>query len=132
MSENLEKSELVFARILEKLMEFGLQSPTLQFDEVGLSSDFSAFWTVSCDWLIDEGIVRASNHSKWSNGASILVNPVLTAYGISLLGTKLGPVENPKLLKEAVNEVSRSQKSYSELGDMFGGVLGGMIKSLGS
>jgi len=113
-------------------MEFGCQSSAFEFSEIELSSDFSAYRVVCCDWLIDDGIVRASQHAKYANGTSKLLNPVLSAYGISLLSTNLGPVEDPKSLGDAAGEVSKTQRSYSELGDMFGGVLGGMIKFLGS
>lgn len=89
------------------VMDFGRQSSAFEFSEIELSSDFSTYRVVCCDWLIDEGRVRASQHAKYANGTSKLLNPVLSAYGISLLGTNLGPVEDPKSLGDATGEVSK-------------------------
>lgn len=132
MSENLEKSELVIARILDKLIEYGFQHSTLNLEEIELDDSYSSFWITCCDWLIDEGIIRVSDHTKYIAGSSILQNPVLTAYGISLLGRTIGPVDDARNLQSAVKEVSSTRVSYASAGELFGGLLGAFAKSIGS
>ncbi len=132
MSENLEKSELVIARILDKLIEYGFQHSSLKLEEIELGDSYSSFWIPCCDWLCDEGIIRVSDHTKFFDGSSILQNPVLTAYGISLLGRTIGPVDDARNLQSAVREVSSTRVSYASVGELFGGLLGAFTKSIGS
>lgn len=129
--DNLQKSEMVIARILAHLAENGLQPSSLDNGTLDLNDELLPFFSTSYEWLESEGIVRSSNIAKTLNGTMYITNPVVTAYGFQLLaqGVTLGGEE--KSLGKAVKEVS-SGRSYSQLGDLVGGILGGFTKSIGS
>ncbi|WP_203290777.1 hypothetical protein [Maricaulis parjimensis] len=130
--DNLQKSELVISKILEALVEQGIQCRThLPFAELGLSDELKPFFEGCCLWLYDEGIVRCTNpHQLGTNGS--MVNPSITAYGFQLLGQKFLAGDKEEALGTAVKEVASGQKNYAAIGDFFGGILGGFTKSLGS
>lgn len=132
---NLQRSELVIARILNQLIDYGLQDAELKFSDLGLKDEYAPFFTVCVEWLLDEGIIRCGNFSKFKapEGVSgIMLNPVLTAYGLQILNQKLDINDSAVKLSEAVKTVSENEKPYAQLGSFVGGVLGGFTKSIGS
>ena len=129
--DNLEKSEIVISKILSQLLEWGIQSADLQFHELELETEYQPFFFSCVEWLVDEGLIRTGKISKTMGGGGIVINPVLTTYGLSVLGRRLSNDGND-LLSDAVKEVATSKRSFSQAGDFVGGILGGLTKSLSS
>jgi hypothetical protein len=130
---NLQKSELVVSKILEHLLNLGLEQGTrLSFNDLSLPEDYQAIFNGCCLWLIDEGIIRCSNKSQSMHGNLTLFTPMITARGFALLDQSFGVSGSKMLVGQAVKEVAGGQVSYSGIGDFFGGLLGGLTKSMGS
>jgi len=87
--DDMQKSELVIAKILQLLMDWGVQSCQMKFQELELDKEYLNFYTPCVNWLIDEGVIRVSDVSTVMSGDSRVLNPVLTSYGMRVLGTKL-------------------------------------------
>ena len=133
MMDNLAKSEFVISRILQKLAENGIQSSLFSFDNFDFEDDsFAPFFNQAVKWLEAEGVIRMDGFSENFNGHSRLINPTLTSYGFEVLGKTLELEGTPTKLASAVKTVSEEGKNYSQIGDFFGGLLGGFTKSMGS
>ena len=132
MASNLEKSEVVIARILKLLMDRGLQDSMMTFGSLELSDDYEPFFKTSFVWLMHEGFIRATSNSEFVNSAFHGYGPVLTAKGFAMLGNKLELNGEQITIASAVEETSKSGVSASGLGDFFGGLLGGFTKSISS
>lgn len=130
--ENIEKSEIVIAGILNKALEFGLQQNDLRFEELELSNEFAPYFATCVDWLIAEGLIRVGNHQKVLSGMSFVLNISLTSYGFAVLGRKLTIGGEEMEIGQAVKKVASSGSGYSGAGDFFGGLLGGFTKSISS
>ncbi len=130
--DNLAKSELVIAKILGLLMEWGLSNSEMQFPELGLPDDFLPFFTTCIEWLEAEGIIRTRKVQKYANGAAFVMGPTLTAHGLSLMGNSIKVGEASITIGNAVKETSKESSYYTGLGDLGGGFVGGLLKSLGS
>lgn len=129
--DNLQRSEIVISKILQDLVETGLQyGTTLEFEELGLDQEFEPFFTGCCLWLLDEGIIRCTNAHQVVKDAP-MVNPVITAKGFSLLGQPFVGGEVGNRVGDAVKEVASGNRNYAGFGDFFGGLLGGFTKSIG-
>lgn len=129
---NLEKSELVVARILGLLMEFGLQNAELRFEELELDSEYEPFFETCIKWLIAEGIVRVDEIHYFMSEPIIVESPTLTAHGLGILGKKLSVGDSHISVGEAVQRASRETGNYSGVGDFVGSAIGGLLKSLGN
>ena len=130
---NMEKSELVVARILSQLMDIGFTRSTLTFSDLELEEEYENFFDISVQWLLDEEIIRAADIEEVMGGGGTLVSPVLTAYGLSLLNQpSLVGGEEGETVGTAIKSASEKGTSYAGIGDFIGGVLGGFTKSIGS
>lgn len=134
--DDLQKSEVVIAKILNQLAEWGLQNCQLKFDELELDNTYRPFFFVCSEWLVDEGIIRCKDIYKYSgeNGGEdgYLNIPVITSYGFALLRQEFFGTEGNGNLSEAIKNVADGKKPYSQIGDFVGGILGGFTKSIGS
>lgn len=133
---DLEKSEIVIARILNLVMEWGLQECSLQFEELELDEEYATFFFPCIDWLMAEGILRAKEVILYSSATTVaggeVIWPQLTSYGFRVLGAEINLGENTQTLASAVEVVSKTKRSYAPLGDFLGGLLGGFTKSMNS
>lgn len=130
--DNLQKSEVVIAKILQDLVQTGLQSGvSLQFDDLELDGQFEPFFAGCCLWLLDEGIIRCSNEQQVAQEMP-MVNPVITAKGFSILGQPFVGGDEGVRVGKALQDVAQGNRNYAGVGDLMGGVLGGFIKSMGS
>jgi hypothetical protein len=130
---NIQKSERVIASILQVLMETGVQYSDLDFRRLKLDESFRPFFDECSRWLIDEGIIRCARlFQTLEPGHSILTGPVITARGFALLGQSFNATNNDMKLSAAVTQVARENRNFSQIGDFFGGLLGGFTKSIGS
>ncbi|MBL4808224.1 MAG: hypothetical protein JKY31_13210 [Rhodobacteraceae bacterium] len=132
--DNIQKSELVIAKILGLLMEWGVQKNELTFEELKIDSAYSNFYFPCINWLVAEKVIRVSKIMQFANGAAdgLVQNPVLTSHGMRVLGLQISYGDGGITMAEAVKSVQSGDKSYSQFGDFFGGFLGGFTKSLGS
>lgn len=129
----MQKSELMVSKVLEHLLNLGLQQGTrLSFDDLGLPEDYGSIFNGSCAWLIEEGIIRCSNKAQPLSGNVTLVSPMITAKGFALLDQPFGVGDNKILVGQAIKEIAGGQVSYSGFGDFVGSFLGGFTKSMGS
>lgn len=130
--DNLEKSELVIAKILGLLMEWGLADTELKFEELELDEEFLPFFATCVEWLEREGIIRARKVHQFKGGEALVVGPTLTARGLALMGNHLKIGDAETTVGEAVKETKKETTFYTGLGDFGGGFVGGLFKSLGS
>ena len=130
---NMEKSELVVAKILSRLIDTGFTDSQLSFGDIELADEYEEFFYLSAQWLLDEGIMRAKNQTRSMDGSGTLISPVLTAYGLSLLNqpSPVGGNEGDTM-GTAVISASEKGTSYTGIGDFIGGLLGGFTKSMAS
>ncbi|MFD1881972.1 hypothetical protein [Paracoccus pacificus] len=129
--DNLQKSEAVIARILAHVAENGLQPSELTNDTLELDAEMAPFFVACYDWLEAEGIVRSTNISRTLNGHIYVTNPAITAYGFRLLGQGVSLGGENTTLGAAVKEVSTG-RSFSQIGELIGGILGAFTKSISS
>jgi hypothetical protein len=131
--DNFKKSELVISKILTLLMEWGIQSCNLKFDELDLDEkEFGPFFLPSIDWLVAENIIRISDVSSRLQGPSggTVSNPVITSYGLQRLGQNIPVGDTNETLGNKVNRVSKDGSNYSNAGDFVGSLLASFTKSL--
>ena len=130
--ENLEKSELVIAKILGLLVEWGFRETQLKFDELGLEEEYRDFFMTCIEWLETEGVIRVREKIKLLDGTATVVGPTLTAHGMVLLGKSLKISGKDMTISAAVKRTAKETGFYTGLGDLGGGFVGGLFKSLGS
>lgn len=130
---NLQKSETVISKILEALLELGLQDGSrLDFNDLKLSDDYDRIFDGCCVWLLEEGIIRCSNSSQAMGGSVTMFSPMITSRGFALLDQPFVSGDEQMRVGQAVKEVAGGQKNYAGIGDFIGGLLGGFTKSMGS
>ncbi len=130
--DNLQKSEAVIARILTHLAETGLKKSDLDVDRLGLDGELQPLFEDCTTWLADERIIRIGQTVAGTEPDEIgFLNCTITAYGFRLLAQGITLDGQKTSMGAAVKEVS-SGRSYSSLGDFFGGLLAGFTKSISS
>jgi hypothetical protein len=128
--ENIEKSELVIAKILGLLLEWGLSANRLEFSELGLDSEYTKFFSTCVEWLEAEGLIRTTKVHVFSGGEAIVVGPVLTARGLAIMGNRIKVGGTDTTIATAVKETTKETGYYTGFGDFSGGFVGGLLKSL--
>lgn len=126
--EFVERSEIVVAKIVEYFASKGVVPFDLSPDGIGLKSEDNTIFYHAAIWLQSEGIIRSEGVAR--NGQ--IYKGVLTAYGYSLMGQPFKIGEETITVGSAVTCVSNGTDSFSKMGDLFGGILGGFTKSMGS
>lgn len=130
---NLQKSELVISKILQHLLDMGLQQgAALQFQNIGLSDEYETFFNGCCQWLLDEGIVRCTNIHQPLSGSLSMASPMITSRGFALLDQPFAGTRGETRVGQAVKDVAEGQKNFAGIGDLIGGILGGFTKSMGN
>lgn len=130
---NLQKSELVISKILEHLLDLGLQQGTrLSFEDLDLTKEYAPIYNGCCAWLIEEGVIRCANTSQAMGGNLGMISPMITSRGFALLDQPFGVVEGKMRVGHAMKEIAGGHKNYAGIGDFVGGLLGGFTKSIGS
>lgn len=133
MSDGVTKSEIVIAKILEKLLQNGLRDGwILNFQDLGLSDDYSDHFSACAKWLVAEEIIRIQGISEYINGMSRVIGPNLTAKGFALLGQSFSVAGQTVSASEIVKDKASGQANYAPFGDLLGGILGGFTKTIGS
>ncbi|MDO5370823.1 hypothetical protein [Paracoccus sp. (in: a-proteobacteria)] len=135
-ADYLAESKSLVARLVARLAERGLIPTTLSvrdfFDDCG---DFEiALFDGVTAWLLDEGVIRQTDAAIGDDEDERIVwkTLVLTSFGFGSLDRKLdGGLTLGEAMKSASSS-NRSDRSWSSVGDLIGGVLGGFTKSLGS
>lgn len=125
---------MVIARILNLLLEWGIQHSTLEFKELQLEDEFATFFYPCLEWLESEGLIRVRAYDRTFGGAAggSVNQPILTSYGMTVLGQKKIVGDSSEQLSDGVKKVSSGETSLWQFGDAIGGILGGLTKSMGS
>ena len=108
MGSNLEKSEVVIAKILKLLMDQGLKDSMMSFRSLNLEEEYEPFFKTCFLWLIAEGLVRSSTNSESITSIFHAYGPVLTAKGFSVLGVGVAPHPGPPHVGEGEDRVCGS------------------------
>lgn len=131
---DMQKSEFVIARILDLLLDWGIQHSNLEFAKLKLDDEYATFFYPCLEWLESEGLIRVKAYNRTMGGpAGGSVNrPVLTSFGMSVLGKSINTGDDSEQLSDGVKKISSGGRSLWQVGDAIGGILGGLTKSLGS
>ena len=132
--DNFDKSELVIAKILDKAIENGIREWMLQFTDLMLDTEYAPFFYPCLRWLEAEGIIRVQAYHRTMGGIASghVQNISLTSHGLVALGHTIKIGDDTDKMSEAVKKVSSGEKSYAQVGDFVGGILGGFTKSISS
>lgn len=127
---DLEKSELVIAKILALLLDWGIQKQQLEFHELELDEGCLNHFVSCIDWLEAEGVIRTDKVVRTQKPSeTLIINPVLTAYGFRILGKNFASGDQTDLASHA-KKISEGKTSMSSVGDFIGSLLGGYTKSV--
>jgi hypothetical protein len=129
---NIEKSELVIAKVLGLLMEWGLSDASLEFEALGLDSEFMPFFATCVKWLEAEGLIRTDSIQECKDGSAYIARPILTAYGFARMGMSISVGSTTTTVGEVVQRTAKDTSYYGSLGELTGGFVGSLFKSLGS
>ncbi len=127
---DLEGSQKMIAAIVNDLSRRGVRRGSLDVSDLSLDEDLldPALFLDSILWLEGEGIIRSSSeHSFTMDGTAH--NYTLSAYGYRLLEQNF---QGEMKLGQAVKEAAEGSRSFTGVGDFFGGLLGGFTKSMSS
>lgn len=131
-TSNLQKCEILVAKILKHIAELGFQDEIMSFDDLKLDASYGQFYDASIRWLIAEGIIRSNGFSEYATGPSRLIGPAITSHGFSLLTADSPIAGSQNSATKVVEEVSKGAEGKWQIGDLLGGVLGGFVKSMGN
>lgn len=80
--------------------------------------------------MLDEGIIRAKNVSQMMDGTTFVAGAQLTAKGLSIVKQ---PLPGGDTVEKKIQKADGSgSSSWSSIGDLIGGIAGGLIKSVSS
>ncbi len=131
---NLERSNFVLARILNLAMENGISHWSMSFSDLDLDEEYATHFFPCIQWLEAEGLIRVGAYSRslggYANGS--VQDIALTSLGMAVLGQKVTIDGTSQDFEETIKDVSEGRVDYNRIGDAIGGILGGLIKSLGS
>jgi hypothetical protein len=128
---NHQKSELVVAKVLQYLLDRGLQPTELDEATLGLSDELQPFLPTCIQWLANEHLIHLESGSISRPDSIRLINPMVSAKGFSVLDAPFGPSSNNETVGDAVQKVSAGQSTYARAGNFAGGLLASFIKSMG-
>ena len=131
--DDIQKSEVVIAKILNILVKWGIQECDLRFEELELEEEYAPFFFSCVDWLESEGVIRTKNIHRFleSVSAGVVDRPVLTSYGMNVLGRSISLGGSETKLSDAVEKVSSGTSNYASAGNFTGGLLAGFFQSFG-
>ncbi|MGY6632265.1 MAG: hypothetical protein ACXIU8_00760 [Alkalilacustris sp.] len=134
MSDGLERSNLVIAKILKLAADHGISHWELSFSDLELDDSYATYFYPCLEWVEAEGLVRVGAYEKtlggFAGGSAHDVS--LTSRGMALLGQEV-VVDGKRIsLARAVVEESQGSGGTYRIGELIGGILGSAIKSMGS
>jgi hypothetical protein len=130
----MEKTSLVLAKILDLALKNGVSHWSLQFSDLELDDGYKTYFFPCIEWLEAEGIIRVDRYSKTLGGVAngTVQNISLTSLGMSILGKEVEINGYHERLSETVGKVSQGKVDFHRIGDTIGGLIGGLIKSVGN
>ena len=130
----MERTNRVLAKILEKAMDHGVSHWSLQFSDLELDEEYATHFYPCVKWLKAEGLIRVGEYARTMGGIAdgLVQNISLTSLGMTVLGTEIEVGGKKEPLSKAVTDVSEGRVDYHRIGDAIGGLIGGVIKSVGS
>lgn len=130
---NLQKSEKLIADILLKLAENGVRKTNIGTPGFWAKPTVpdADFFENAIEWLVSDGVIQSEGIMTGSEGPHELYSEcVLTSYGFKVLERDFGG--DGTKLAVAIKNTSEGGRSYANIGDLFGGILGGFTKSMGN
>ena len=122
------------ARIVAYLAAKGVRSSDFTIADLGYQNDASdhQLFSDALRWLMHEGVVYSNEeHDVLEDdaepGGVVASGFVLTSYGFKLLEQ---PFDGELTLGAAIQKATSDEAGYSKVGDLVGGILGGLTKSL--
>ena len=136
-TSNLEKSETVITSILHFLIEAGRKRVDLTFEALGLEQDYAPYFVTSVEWLCDEDLIRVNQVLPFmgdgdERGDGLVVNPRLTGKALTMLGVRMNVGDETLLVRDVVEQSGKRSRDLAPAGDLVGGMIGGLMKSLGA
>jgi hypothetical protein len=134
MTDAMEKSNLVIAKVLDMAMKNGIAHWSLEYSDLDLDDSYRTFFYPCINWLEAEGLIRVGSVSRTLGGLAngSVENISLTAHGMAVLNQKIEVAGNQVTLSETVTAVSEGSVSYNKIGDAIGGLIAGFVKAIGS
>lgn len=128
----LEESKAIVAKIIAILEANGVVPSVLHVSNFGNEhdEDRSILFSSAISWLISEGVIRLKGDpipddtdDTWH------YEVVLTSFGFNALARNMA---GTLTLRDQLAEAKSGQRSWSSIGDLIGGVLGGFTKTIGN
>ncbi|WP_338689280.1 MULTISPECIES: hypothetical protein [Bradyrhizobium] len=128
----LQEHMALLARVVARFVSSGLMTHEIDTRGVekflGTKEDMALFADV-LTWMLDEGIIRAKGASKNLNGVMHLTGAQLTAKGLSIVKQ---PLPTGDTVEKRIQNADGGNSTWSNIGDLIGGIAGGLIKSVSS
>ncbi|MBC7154382.1 MAG: hypothetical protein H5U19_07200 [Rhodobacteraceae bacterium] len=114
-------------------MDHGVSHWSLEFSDLALDHEYATHFYPCVEWLEAEGLIRVGEYARNMGGLAngSVENISLTSLGMAVLGTEVEVAGKKEPLSKAVTDVSEGHVDYHRIGDAIGGLIGGVIKSVG-
>jgi hypothetical protein len=125
----LEQSERMVVSILAALAERGVLIKDLKLEELGyeLTRDNVTIFVHAVRWLADEGIIRTNEQNAFLSSGNTALGFTVTSRGFALLSERF---EGDLTLGQVIRRVNDDGQGYAKVGNLLGGLLGSLTKSL--
>ena len=127
-SNDLEISEKMIAAVVHALAGRGVKRTEFSLNDFELEGGDINLFVDALLWLSSEGIIRSTVEPPYLLDGTAY-GFTLTAYGYRLLEQDF---RGGMTLGRAIRETKETGRSFSSVGDFFGGLLGGLTKSISS
>jgi hypothetical protein len=128
--DNLQRSDTVIAKILQVLVDRGLQPGVVDFSAIIDDDELRPRVETCYRWLEEEGLVRAEFDASSKDGFA-MGSPSLTSLGRRLMDAPFTTHGKQETFADVAREVSDGHMSYAKAGNFSGGFLAAFIKSFG-
>ncbi|MBR0936683.1 hypothetical protein [Bradyrhizobium jicamae] len=128
----LDQHLAMVGRVVAKFVSTGLAAHNIDTRGVtqflGTQEDEPTFAAV-LTWMLDEDIIRARHVSRTINGPIHLSGAQLTAKGLAIVKQ---PLANGDTVEKRIQAADGGNSTWANIGDLIGGIAGGLIKSVSS
>lgn len=128
----LEASKVIVAEMISFLEGNGVVPSTIHVSDFrpNYTTDDADLFRAAVSWLVSESVVRLRGDPiPDTEDDTSHYEVVLTSFGFSALMRQLA---GDLTLRDQLRQARDGQRSWSGVGDLLGGVLGGFTKSIGN
>jgi hypothetical protein len=126
----LDQHMALLGRIMARFLEGGLTPRDIRSsavkDFLGVDEDNQLTASV-LRWMLDEGLIRAKDVHESMFGDLSLFSAQLTSRGLAVVKR---PLDSGDTIEKRIQSQPSSGIRWNEIGDLIGGTLGGLAKSL--